>query len=59
MYLAGYNLSEDTNGTNTSVIPVPEWYYDHSSSSADLNMLAQGTSDIYNYANYQDFDGIW
>ena len=59
MYLAGYNLSEETNGTNTSVIPVPEWDYYHSSSSADLNMLAQGVYDIWNYANDQEFDGIW
>jgi hypothetical protein len=41
------------------VIPVPEWDYYHSSSSADLNMLAQSVYDIWNYANDQEFDGIW
>jgi len=56
MYLAGYNLSEETDGANTSVIAVPEWEYYQSSSSADLNMLAQGVDDIWNYANPQMFD---
>jgi hypothetical protein len=59
MYLAGYNLSEETDGANTSVIAVPEWEYYQSSSSADLNMLAQGVDDIWNYANPQEFDLIW
>lgn len=59
MYLEGYNMSEETNGTNTSVIPVPEWDYYHSSSSADLNMLAQSVYDIWNYANDEMFDLIW
>ena len=59
MYLKGYNMSEETNGTNTSVIPVPDWEYYHSSSTADLNMLATGVSDIWNYANDEMFDGIW
>lgn len=56
MYLAGYNLSEETDGANTSVIAVPEWEYYQSSSSADLNMLAQGAYDIWNYANPEEFD---
>jgi|LakMenEpi03Aug12_release.lakeMendotaPanAssembly.Ray.scaffolds.fasta_scaffold685702_1 hypothetical protein len=59
MYLSGYNLSEETDGANTSVIAVPEWDYYQSSSSADLNMLAQGAYDIWNYANPQEFDLIW
>lgn len=59
MYLEGYNMSEETNGTNTSVIPVPEWEYYHSSSTADLNMLATGAYDIWNYANDEMFDMIW
>jgi hypothetical protein len=59
MYLEGYNMSEETNGTNTSVIPVPDWEYYHSSSTADLNMLATGVYDIWNYANEEMFDMIW
>jgi hypothetical protein len=59
MYLEGYNMSEETNGTNTSVIPVPEWEYYHSSSTADLNMLATSAYDIWNYANDEMFDMIW
>ena len=56
MYLEGNNLTEETNGTNTSVIAVPNWDYYQSSSSADLNLLAQGVNDIWNYANPEEFD---
>jgi hypothetical protein len=49
-------MSEETNGENTSVIEVPVWEYYQSSSSTDLNMLAQSANDIWNYANPEEFD---